>query len=90
MSWIKSPKRQDEKRSMDDDDSAYPKLLLLISRMSSDRESIQESTIAKIQGMITAQHLGDPEILDGSDEAHAGTRDKLIEISGLRGIFPQL
>lgn len=68
--------------------SSYPRLLLLISRMSTDREQNHNSEV--IQAMIKASDMADPEIVDGSDVENKERRSELFGISGLRAKYPQL
>jgi hypothetical protein len=66
----------------------YPRLLLLVSRQTTDREQNHNQEL--IQAMIKASNMDDPEIVDGSDAHNKDRRAELFEISGLRAKYPQL
>jgi hypothetical protein len=66
----------------------YPRLLLLISRQTTDRE--QKHNQELIQAMIKGSNMDEPEVVDGSDAQFKDRRTELFEISGLRAKYPQL
>lgn len=65
----------------------YPKLLLLISRQTTDREQKNQDVI---QSIINASNLGEVEIIDGADPAMKQQRDDLFKISGITAKYPQM
>lgn len=67
--------------------SGYPKLILLISRQTTDRENKNQDVI---QSIINASNLGDVETIDGADPANKQQRDDLFKISGLSSQYPQM
>ena len=65
----------------------YPRLLLLISRQTIDREQMNQGVIETV---IKGANLGEPEIVDGADEANASRREELFAISGMKAKYPQV
>lgn len=68
--------------------TVHPRLLLLISRQTTDRE--QSNKQYAIQNMLKASNLDEPEIIDGADAENKQRRDDLFAVSGLRAKYPQV
>ena len=65
----------------------YPRILLLISRQTIDRDQKNHGVVETI---IQNCELGEPEVVDGADDANAKRREELFAISGLHAKYPQV